>query len=635
MVAAVALIAVAGSARFAMAQETAATGLKLTADPPRLLLGTQKETTIAIETGAADAPVADVRVYCSVGTIGQPQQSAPGRYTATYTAPEQYFPHLAIIAAVASVNGTPQTGHTVVVLLGQGDLAVKGKPNSEVSVVIGDRSFGPVQTDRSGQATVRVEVPPGHTVAMAGSQRIRLDPAPFSRILAVPLRNGAAADGKTATGVQVFVVTERGEPLSDAPVVLKTDLGEISKAQPLEAGVYSAFYKAPLGSSGRTSTVVATLFRHKPSMSKFDLPISAANAAQLKVEVEPAEFVAGGQPPLVRIAVLDESGLPVAGEPAVSCEFGSISAMRENSPGHYEVSLTLPDKLPDQRQLAIKVSLRTGEGEVTSSAALKLKPEAPEKVTLRAATKDLVASDGDRVPVEIRVSDRFGNPVDGLAWEGKAIRGKLDAVKPTGRGTYVAQYTPPLSYAPTRDTVSVKPRGAAEGAELSFALKAKERVLMLGAHLGFSSNFVALFAPMVAIDATLRGGNLLPGALLMLELGGLYNYGQAEIDSGPLAGQQFEHHLAAVPLALIAGYQLNFTDDVGALAGVGGVVEYDFRSIADSQSHQVSLGALAQLGLTWRLGPGEMVLKARYNYGGMQGGWGSVSGLAGYSFDLF
>lgn len=634
VIAAIALLAAVGAASPTSAQETASAGLKLSSDPPSVLLGTQKETTIAIDINPADAAVSDVRVYTSVGAISAPQPAGPGKYTATFTAPEQYFPHLAIIGAVASVNGTPQTGHLVVRLLGQGDLAVKGKPNSDVSVVIGDRTFGPVKTDKSGQATVRVEVAPGYSVATAGAQRIPLEPVPFSRILAIPLRNGAAADGKTATGVQIFAVTERGEPLANAPLVLKVDLGEISKAQALERGVYGAFYKAPVGSGGRTSTVVATLLKQKASMSKFDLAIAAANASQLKVAIDPPVFVAGGQPPVVRVSVLDERGVPVTGEPAFSCDVGSFSAMREASPGSYEVTLTLPDKLPDQREVPIKVTLRAGDKEVTESATLTLKPDAPQKVALHADVKDLVASSGDAVPIEVEISDRFGNPVDGLTLEGKAKLGQLEAIKQTGRGKYVAQYIPPESYTPTRDTVLIKPRDADESAELSFALKAKERVLAVGAHLGFSSNFVALFAPMVAIDVTLRGGNLLPGALLALELGGLYNYGQTEVTTGPLAGQQFQHHLAALPLALIAGYQLNFMDDFGVLAGIGGVAEYDYRMVADDQSHQLSLGALAQLGFTWRLGPGELALKARYNYGGMQGGWGSVSGLAGYSFNL-
>jgi len=633
--AALALLAAIGAANTTAAQETATRGLKLTSDPPQVLLGTQKESVVAIEVGTAGAAISDVRLYTSVGAVSAPQPAGPGKYTATFTAPEQYFPHLAIIAAVASVNGAPQTGHIVVWLLGQGELAVKGKPNSDVSVVIGDRTFGPAKTDKSGQATVRVEVPPGFSVATAGTQRIPLEPVPFSRILAVPLRSGAAADGKTATGVQIFAVTERGEPLANAPIVLKADLGEISKVQPVEAGVYNAFYKAPVGSGGRTSTVVATLLKLKASMSKFDLSIAAANASQLQVAVEPPEFVAGGQPPVVKVAVLDERGVAVTGEPAFSCAVGTFSAMREASPGNYEATLTLPDKLPDQRQIAIKVSLRAGDKDVTASAMLKLKPDAPQKVALRADVQDLVASPGNAVPVEVEVSDRFGNPVDGLTLEGKAKLGQLDAAKQTGRGKYVAHYTPPESYSATHDTVLIKPRGADESAELSFALKAKQRVLMLGANVGLNSNFVALYAPMVAIDLTLRGGNLLPGAMLTLELGGLYNYGQTEVTTGPLAGQQFQHHLAAVPVALIAGYQLNFTDDLGVNAGVGGVAEYDLRLVADTQSHQISLGALAQLGFGWRLGPGELQLKARYNYGGMQGGWGSVSGLAGYAFDLF
>ena len=73
--------------------------------------------------------------------------------------------------------------------------------------------------------------------------------------------------------------------------------------------------------------------------------------------------------------------------------------------------------------------------------------------------------------------------------------------------------------------------------------------VLVGLHGGFQTNFVSLYAPMGSLDLTLLGDAVLPGTSLTLGLDGLYQGGQTELQSGPLAGHSFNHTLAAGTLS--------------------------------------------------------------------------------------
>src|SRR5438132_379434 len=105
------------------------------------------------------------RLSASVGTISNLRRESAEAWTADYLPPSESYPQVAVIAAVAG----GQLSWTALPLSGQGMAVVQTRPGAEITVEIGERSFGPVKADAHGEAQVPVVVPPGvHEVRHLG-----------------------------------------------------------------------------------------------------------------------------------------------------------------------------------------------------------------------------------------------------------------------------------------------------------------------------------------------------------------------------------------------------------------------------------------------------------------------------------
>ena len=69
--------------------------------------------------------------------------------------------------------------------------------------------------------------------------------------------------------------------------------------------------------------------------------------------------------------------------------------------------------------------------------------------------------------------------------------------------------------------------------------------------------------------------------------------------------------------------------------GAGGTASYIYSAAGDSQDQFIAGGGLGQLGVGYTLGPGELLLKARYSYGGLEQPFGGLAVMAGYAFGIF
>lgn len=436
--------------------------------PDTLVLGRDGPVPLAV-TLPEGARASAVRVFTNVGHVSPLVARAGGRYEATFHPPAERHAQVALLAAVADVDGTPHLGLGRVFLHGQERVRVSTRRHARVTVEVAGERFGPVKANRRGIANVPVVVPPGVDVATFDGKPLPLERPPFPRLLVVPLASHLVADGQREVPVRVYALGDTGAPLVDAAVRLDVDQGALSPLEPAGKGVSLARYRAP-------ST---------PGVARF--------VAALEGDASP--------PTTARLPLLSPA-----------------------------------------------------------SAAL------------------LASSSGG----------------------GTGGAGPADDV--------VSASVPP----PPRE----------------------DALVLLGAHAGFASNFIALYAPLAAVDVTLQGSGALAGPLVQLELGSLYQPGESRVSTGALAGATYPRHLLAVPLVATLGWRARF-GDASVIGSVGAKADYVYSVVGDASEQFLSIGAVGQLAGAYRLGPGEVVLKARYTYGGLEGGFGAATLLCGYAFEVF
>ncbi len=560
----------------AAAQDPAgATELQVNVEPARFLLGATEQATVTVR-GSGPLDPAQLRLRANAGSLGEPTLQDDGSVQASYSPPKAFYPHIAIVAAIAQVDGVDQVGWAALPLVGQGELSVPGKANSDVTVAVGEKTFGPVKANASGQATIRVEVPPGYTEGVSGD--VRTVPIPvvgFSRILAVSLRSEVEVSADAAVELRVFVVTARGKPANQATLRFKATRGTAGGVKRLGPGVYAARFKPRKKAAGKQAKVVVSMAKAPESISTVKIRvIKGGAAAQVVVRVDPAEVGAGADPAVVTVLVQSAAGQPLAVAPTLEASQGLIGTIEELGPGQYRAPYTPPESVEENTEVILTAtvpgpndSLVSGTGTVTVLAGMDLDNQLS------------VASTSDGA-----------------------------AASTTDQGTAGAKTE----------------KSAGEGGP--FALE-------LGLHGAFETNFVALYAPGLAFDVTLLGMGALDGLALRLELGGLYQGGESAL-SGPLEGRTVQRQLVAVPASLQADYRFHLSDSFDFFAGIGGAVGYSLHAVDESQAHALDLAALAQLGLGWRLGPGELVVKLRYLYGGLATPYGGLAVLGGYAIQV-
>ena len=71
------------------------------------MLGTDTEARITVTLVESGRRISNVRLYTNVGTLGDPYEGADGGFSAIYQAPAELYPHVAIIAATADLDGQP------------------------------------------------------------------------------------------------------------------------------------------------------------------------------------------------------------------------------------------------------------------------------------------------------------------------------------------------------------------------------------------------------------------------------------------------------------------------------------------------------------------------------------------------
>ena len=376
----------------------------MSASPRLLLLGRDAEATVRVE---GDVTAEQVEVFSSVGTVGEPQAIAPGRFQASYTPPKQRFPQLAILAAVARTSTGPTFAWTVLPLWGQGAAEVKTQPGAEVTLRIGERAFGPVVAGADGRARVTVIAPPGVRDVLFGKVRYNLGLPDLPLAHAIVERRAIAGDVQQAVRVHIYEIDPDGAPVARPEIELAASRGTVEKPRLVARGVLETIWTIPPGPpgeveiSGRIPSSEVLAFRHK-------LAVEAGPAREFSLQLDRERLVAGGS---LAVAVQARDLAGNLARARLRAELGpglSAAMLKQRAPGEYAALLPVPPQLQGRATTELRV-FADAEAAV-AARTLELAPGPPARIVAEEPAPAIVADGRTPSTLRLEVFDAFGNP---------------------------------------------------------------------------------------------------------------------------------------------------------------------------------------------------------------------------------
>lgn len=381
-----------------------------TLNPGQIVLGQDSSATLNITlAGGASQPLAGVEldVKASTGAVTNVTHLGGGQFTALYTPPDQQYPQLVLFTIADKRDPTRTYGAVAVPLVGKANFPVSGLPNSRVIVKIGDREFGPIQTDAGGKARVPLVVMPGidrgTVVSVAGEAKteepLDLKVPPTPRLQFFPMPQGAPADPGVGVPVRLAVSTPAGAPDTAAQVTFTTTGGTISAARHEGNGVYVATFTPPASSSPAPVTISAAVADTRgPQNTSQTLSLVPTRPASMTLRAQPATLAADGSTfeLFARLVGPDNQGMPRRTLEFVPSGASLAGPVRDLGGGDYQASFHT-----------------TGSGPVellvTSTAVASTNPLAR---VLAFPSRDRLPNDGlSSSMITVLTLDEYGYPV--------------------------------------------------------------------------------------------------------------------------------------------------------------------------------------------------------------------------------
>lgn len=384
------------SARVAL-EPAGRTRLAIEVSPDPLLVGKGAEARVIVRASdAAGRPArAPLRLGASVGRLSPLRESAPGQYEATYSAPEDKFPQVAILAAGSIGERDAGFAAAPLRLSARVTLPGEGEPGGSMTVNVDGKSFGPQPIGPDGRFAIPVIVPPGgkaigtSTDALGNKSTRSLDLAlpPFPRQVLAVVPPELPADGRSRAEVLAYAVDARGRPERGRAPSLSASRGTLSAPVARGDGAWSFTLTVP-GSLGDG------LVSLKAGSASATLRLRPAPPFHLELVPPREPLTAGGEDGEVEVKLADQTGSPVSGA-KLEGTFGGgrFLGASERAPGRYAVRLQ-PPRDPGRTESPLHLEISA------------LQAGAPRRVTLHAAR----ASEG-QLAFEAWVDDDLGIPV--------------------------------------------------------------------------------------------------------------------------------------------------------------------------------------------------------------------------------
>src|SRR6266511_2568433 len=323
----VAALLAAGAADAQDPPPAAGGALRVTAQPPRLVLGRDQGTDLHV---AAPPDVEELSVTASAGRVDAVRRLPGGGFAARYHAPSDHVPRVAFVSAVAHGARAIEDGWLAIPMSGEGDARVRGAPGTEVTLRIGDRTFGPRRAGEDGVAVIPIVVPPGVREGHQGFRPIDLRVPETPLLHAVADRAAVRADREEKVRVVAYVVAPHGAARrGDAPV-FEPSRGTVSVVE-REAGAYQASWTLPPGPAGDERLTIR-LPAAPASRAVLRVEAAAGPPAVVAVSFDREAIDAGGEPASVTARALDAAGNPVPAALALEARGGDLTDVGARRP---------------------------------------------------------------------------------------------------------------------------------------------------------------------------------------------------------------------------------------------------------------------------------------------------------------
>jgi hypothetical protein len=586
------------------------TALSFTVAQPRIVLGDTAAVDVTIVAKRADGGPLDVArpaLRVSTGTVSAPKRTAAGTWVTTFTPPAEQFPHVAILFASVETSTMTAVGFVPLHLWGKGQTTVRTKPKSQVTVFIGNESFGPVAAAANGAAKVDIVVPPGPEHAVARSidevgnesqKTIDLGVPTFNRLAAMALDDTVTPEGSAR--VLAFVVDKKGEPLFDAKLTGRASSGSVGDVDGLAPGMFRLIARPAASAKGKVTVEVA-LEGAASSKARAILDVIAGTPARALLSASKSALSADDARAItVDVKLVDAGGNPITPRAAtVDVDLGRVDDVDDTGNAR-QVTWVLPAELVKPKAT---LTVRTPAGTVLGTQEIALfagRPAAASFDKVEAVVADGAAS----VEVRLRVVDAAGNALvpTGAAFQVEPSIGRFVAGTVDGK-TYRARFVPePRDH---DDIATLRGTVAGLAAETNVRLVPRPRArLLVGPGVVVGTNYGSLVQAGPDLSLLVR----LPGFDGGVHAG--LNVSMLQSVSAP-AG--VDHR--AFPVVVEAAWRPLLTPDLAAHVGVA--AGFVLTDELQGDARLVLPGALASVvtGLGYRLGPGFAELDLRVGFG--------------------
>jgi hypothetical protein len=433
--------------------------LRLSVSPGKIELWRDERASLSID---ADVPLEAVRLSASAGRIEGVRRVAQNRFVATWIAPDEAYPQVAILTVSGRGGSGWLHGWTRLPLWGLGDAEVKATPNSDITVRIGNRQYGPVRTNARGLARVPVQVAPGDSKAFHGETAIPLNVPIGPRVHVAAPVEAAPGDSEIVVPIRAYVVSADGTPLRSPPLVLEVDRGTVEHTREVEAGVVAATWRIPPAPVGKLQ-LRARLSGEGARPATLILQVTPGTPARVALSANVEHIAPGGGTVLLAATAFDRNGLPLAAP--ISFEANVCAPESRQTGEGWTATCVVPSRFGGARTLDVVASAPGADAPVRATLRLPLQSGQPEHVRIEPLATAVKADGTTSVPIRVVVEDRFGNAVPGapLVVTSGPEEGKLEPLAPGPvEGEFVTRFHAPLSRYDSLATIKLQ-SGAVHG----------------------------------------------------------------------------------------------------------------------------------------------------------------------------
>jgi hypothetical protein len=593
------------------------------AERPSLMLGNDESVGLTVDvSGFAPGAALTLRGLSNVGRVEAltpaPAPTSPGRFTTRYLTPKERFPQVAVIVIEATAGDRRARGVIRLPMLAPTEMPFRTDPFAQVTLRVGERTFGPTAADSTGRVKLPIIVPPGVGFGQAravdrdgnlNETVVDLQPAAYPRavIVAPP-----QLEVGTLTEIFVYATEPRGDPTPAKNIDLRPSKGVVH-ADSAGTGSDARFlFEAP-------STVDAITFeaiKLGDPAGSFQLvtPLRAAPAKKMTLTSSTSWLVIGsGQTAQIAIAAEDRFGNPAPCNQALLTAGGVKLPVEVTPTGVVKAIVRAPEHYVGKDVVTVEAAL--GTARTTTDILLSGGP--PARLTVDLAAPAVVGDGRHGVEVRVNAVDTHGAPtmISGISWE--ISGGRLSNVRKPRVGSYVAEFVPRRASEAHTETVAVMASQTLRASTTLWVEPPRPRAVVT-VRAAFFSNLGSASGPAAFLDAV----QPLRGRFAPVSVGLSVGYLHDDLTTQPLStadpqGARIE--INQFPIMAIARYRLSLrAAELSLRAGVGvSLARTRLTPPPQEGGTPVSAGAQAVAlegggEAAFPLSPGQLIIGLRY-----------------------